>query len=325
MYSYQGIRSFRRILLFLAILVGGKVIAGPGDSVTVNSGSPQGYKSLIGGMTAPQLVSLVDFLLELDTIPLDLLKEVQKAIAAANPTRSKASLVPASELYSTWEVNNLFPAVDMLNLRGDTSMTLSFAGSNANFVLPSSGPMTSGFGWRDSAQHNGIDIDLNKGDKVVAAFDGMVRIAKRNGGFGNVVIIRHYNGLETVYAHLHKIKVKTGEVVSAGQTIGLGGNTGHSTGTHLHFEVRLKGVPLNPKYLISFNKGELLSGQFLIRKSKHGLAVFPSDQKKYIVEKGDSLFEIAKHFGTSTATIRELNGLTGRSRLKPGQEISVRR
>lgn len=104
----------------------------------------------------------------------------------------------------------------------------------------------------------------------------MVRFAKRFGGFGNVVIIRHYNGLETVYAHLWKIKVKPGDIVTAGQVIGLGGSTGHSTGRHLHFEVRFKGVPINPKYLISLQDQKLLCSELTIKKSKWGIAAFPT-------------------------------------------------
>ena len=198
-----------------------------------------------------------------------------------------------------------------------------FRCERGDYFHPFDGPVTSGFGWRDSTQHNGVDIDLNKGDKVAAAFDGMVRIAKRCGGFGNVVIIRHYNGLETVYGHLSKIKVKPGQVIIAGQIIGLGGSTGHSTGSHLHFEVRFKGVPINPKYLISFTDEKLLADEITIKKTRWGIAAYPTNDKLYKVEKGDTVFEIAKRYATTTTSLKEINGLTGRVRLKPGQVICI--
>lgn len=311
-------------------------VRGPGDtlsSIRPNSSAKQ--KSLVQSMNREQLNALIDFLMEMDTIPADLAKEIeiasakfreQNAVTADNPVVHN-SMVPASDLYVSWEINNLFPEKDMLRFKGDTSVCLTLnGGERGEYHHPFNGPVTSNFGWRDSTQHNGIDIDLNKGDKVSAAFDGMVRIAKNGGGFGNVVIIRHYNGLETVYAHLSKIKVKPGQVVIAGQVIGLGGSTGHSTGSHLHFEVRFKGVPINPKYLISFPDQKLLCNELVIKKSKWGLAAYPKDSKYYIIEKGDTIFEIAKRFGTTTASIKQMNGLTqGRVRLKVGQQISVMR
>ncbi|MCW3102958.1 MAG: hypothetical protein JWO09_1398 [Bacteroidetes bacterium] len=306
------------------------VVALPGDTVAVRESALP--KSLVQSMSREQLNALIDFLMEMDTIPTDLAKEIEIASAKFRDTDNGAAIhaagtVPASDLYVSWEINNLFPEKDMLKFKGDTSVCLTLnGGERGEYFHPFNGPVTSNFGWRDSTQHNGIDIDLNKGDKVSAAFDGMVRIAKNGGGFGNVVIIRHYNGLETVYAHLSKIKVKPGQVVVAGQVIGLGGSTGHSTGSHLHFEVRFKGVPINPKYLISFPDQKLLCNELVIRKSKWGLAAYPKDARYYTIEKGDTIFEIAKRFGTTTATIKQINGFTGgRVRLKVGQQISVMR
>jgi murein DD-endopeptidase MepM/ murein hydrolase activator NlpD len=323
------------LLLLLALsgnLTAGEVRVGPEDTVISNSStipSPK-PKSLVQSMSREQLNALIDFLMELDTIPGDLAREIEIASARfrdedKQATASVRPLIPASDLYISWEVNNLFPEKDMLKFKGDTSVCLQLDGGKMGvYHHPFNGPVTSNFGWRDSTQHNGIDIDLNKGDKVCAAFDGMVRIAKNGGGFGNVVIIRHYNGLETVYAHLSRIKVKPGQVISAGDLVGLGGSTGHSTGTHLHFEVRFKGVPVNPKYLISFQEQKLLCDELIIKKSKWGLAAYPKNAHFYTVEKGDTIFEIAKRFGTTTASIKQINGFTnGRIRLKVGQQISV--
>jgi murein DD-endopeptidase MepM/ murein hydrolase activator NlpD len=307
--------------------------AATGDTLVSSISSSIKKKSLIQSMTREQLSSLVDYLFELDSIPQDLITEINIATANFNNEENKThnnlltsnSSFPSADLYVSWEINNLFPEKDLLKLKGDTSVTLVLKEKEHNpYFQPYNGKVTSNFGWRDSAQHNGIDINLNKGDKVASAFDGMVRIAKSYGGFGKVVIIRHYNGLETVYAHLSKIKVKPGQVITAGQIIGLGGSTGHSTGSHLHFEVRFKGVPINPKYLISFDEQKLLCDKLTIKKTKWGLAAYPANIKFYTVEKGDTVFEIAKHFGTTTSSIKTKNDLKStRARLKVGQVINV--
>lgn len=320
---------YRYCVTAMALLLSVTAMAGPGDTVAV-SRPALAQKSLVQNMSREQLNALIDFLMEMDTIPADLSKEIEIAsarfkamdnAASVSSETAAAGAFPAADLYASWEINHLFPEEDMLKMKGDTSVCLELCG---DYVHPFNGPVTSNFGWRDSTKHNGIDIDLNKGDKVAAAFDGMVRVARNYGGFGNVVIIRHYNGLETVYAHLSRIKVKPGQVIKAGQIVGLGGSTGHSTGSHLHFEVRFKGVPLNPRYLISFNEQKLLCSELVIRQTKWGIAAYPKDTKFYTIEKGDTLFEIAKRFGTTTASIRQINGFnTGRVRLKVGQQISV--
>lgn len=122
------------------------------------------------------------------------------------------------------------------------------------FCLPVHGKLWSIF----KKGHNGLDINLQTGDTVRAAFDGKVRYAQYNkGGFGNLVIIRHYNGLETYYAHLSKLLVKPNQPLKAGQVIGLGGSTGRSRGPHLHFEVRYKDKPLDPFAFIDYEKRSL--------------------------------------------------------------------
>lgn len=123
------------------------------------------------------------------------------------------------------------------------------------YVAPVRGKVTSSYGWRPrfGRMHKGIDLNLNVGDTVVAAFDGRVRITKFEGrGYGYYVVIRHDNGLETVYGHLSRFLVKPNQFVKAGQPIALGGNTGRSTGPHLHFETRFMGLAINPAAIIDF-------------------------------------------------------------------------
>ena len=309
------------------------ITSGPGDSLTVSTVTTSipivKQKSLIQSMNKEQLSALVDYLFEMDIIPADLVNEINVASAGfkydRNAIANNNSSFPASDFYACWEINNLFPEKDRLKSTGDTSITLTLRGNErGEYYSPCNGPITSSFGWRDSTNHNGIDIDLNKGDEVAAAFNGMVRVAKVCGGFGNVVVIRHYNGLETVYGHLSKIKVKPGEKITAGQIIGLGGSTGHSTGSHLHFEVRFKGVPINPKYLISFSDQKLLCDKLTIKRTKWGIAAYPTDMKMYTIRKGDTVLEIAKRFGTTTSSIKEMNGFNDiKIRLNAGQVITV--
>lgn len=146
------------------------------------------------------------------------------------------------------------------------------------YCHPKTGTVTSKFGWRHGKMHNGVDIDLCRGDSVVVAFNGIIRLAERKGNYGNVVIVSHYNGLETVYAHLSKITVKPGQIISSGMLIGLGGSTGKSSGSHLHFEVRFKGQPINPASFISFHEHKLYNTSIFIKKSYNGVYTYASDK-----------------------------------------------
>ena len=123
--------------------------------------------------------------------------------------------------------------------------------------------VTSHFGWRRGSAHKGIDIDLITGDKVLAMLDGKVRYVKWHYGHGNVVVIRHFNGLETVYAHLSKQLVQVNDTVSQGQIIGKGGISGNARGSHLHLEVRFQGTCLNPEYFFDFSKKNRIRAQEL--------------------------------------------------------------
>jgi murein DD-endopeptidase MepM/ murein hydrolase activator NlpD len=136
------------------------------------------------------------------------------------------------------------------------------------FTLTWYGRMNSVFGNRWGKQHQGLDLSLNFGDSVVSAFDGVVRFAKPNtGGYGNCIVIRHKNGLETLYGHLNNINVVENQYVKSGQFIGLGGSTGHSTGPHLHFETRYNGIPIDPQLLIDITTQQLKSEMVIFDKA----------------------------------------------------------
>jgi murein DD-endopeptidase MepM/ murein hydrolase activator NlpD len=234
---------------------------------------------------------------------------------------------PAYYLYRQWDTTNIHPLkVDLTQMK-DTIRLLLVYDKNCDFRIPFAGNVTSSFGYRRGRAHNGTDIDLETGDTVRCMFDGVVRIAKKNKGYGNVVIVRHNNGLETVYAHLSKINVLPDEYVQAGTVIGLGGNTGRSTGSHLHFELRYLGNAINPADAIDFKQQKLKNDTLAITQ-KTFKVVKPvykgGGGKYYTVKKGDTLSKIAKMHGTTVAKLCKLNGIKATTPLKIGRKLKVR-
>lgn len=174
--------------------------------------------------------------------------------------------IPADWIYESWDIEDPWSGSIDNVLDFESSFVLLVDSMESNYVQPFNGKITSRFGWRKGRHHSGTDIDLVTGDHVVSAFDGVVRISKYLGGYGNVVIVRHYNGLETLYAHLSRREVKPGDKVKAGELLGLGGSTGRSTGSHLHFEVWYKGLKIDPEYFIDFSNASLTKESFMIEK-----------------------------------------------------------
>lgn len=218
---------------------------------------------------------------------------------------------------------------------------------HSKFVMPFDGYVTSRYGYRKGRYHNGIDINLNTGDAVRSCWSGKVRYAKYNsGGFGNLIIIRHYNGLETFYAHLSKLLVAPNSDVAAGDIIGLGGNTGRSFGSHLHFEVRFYDAPLNPEEIIDVTTKNIKDQNLFVHKGLFRPGAKPSDyydsqgdntgsvvaavakpnvaRKYYRVRSGDTLSEIAARNHTSISKICQLNGIRQTTTLQIGRQLRVR-
>lgn len=217
------------------------------------------------------------------------------------------------------------------------------------YVHPAKFKITSNYGRRRRRMHYGVDLGYPTGTPVVAAFDGMVRISKSNaGGYGNLIVIRHNNNMETYYAHLSERLVNPGQLVHAGDTIGLGGNTGRSYGSHLHFETRYLGIPINPNKIIDFTNYKLHSDTLYIsakslnaknlnvsntaevKKSSSGSSSgssasssSSSDKVYYTVRNGDCLSKIATRYHTSVTRIKQLNGLRS-DFLRVGQRLRVR-
>lgn len=280
-------------------------------------------------MSEPELVLLLDSLFDADVREPQLyvlIKTQIETVKAGFPKNNFGdgfAFYPGNRFYGVWDTQHLFPYSDSLYKCDTTTQIDLSAVVSGDFFFPFSGPITSTYGWRDSAFHRGIDIDLNRGDTVRSAFGGMVRFAGRSGGFGNVVIVRHYNGLETVYAHLWRIKVKAGDLVTTGQLLGLGGSTGHSTGTHLHFEIRFRGVAIDPAYFIDLKSRQLCSEKLTLVRTKQGYGVRPDGIEFHIVCRGDNLTKISQHYGITVKQLRAMNNWEGYVRLKAGQQVRV--
>lgn len=140
-----------------------------------------------------------------------------------------------------------------------------------NFHFPCNGQVSSPYGWRWNRPHGGVDFALKIGEPIYAVFDGVVRVAQINGGYGKMILIRHYNNLETLYAHLDKINVKVGQEVKAGDIIGMSGNTGFSTGPHLHFETRLLYQTFDPEWILSIENKSLKAEIIKVEKTYFGI------------------------------------------------------
>ncbi|MDZ4058532.1 MAG: M23 family metallopeptidase, partial [Bacteroidales bacterium] len=220
------------------------------------------------------------------------------------------------EEYDIWSDTKINPyQVNLVDMKDTLKIDLS------SFYPPSVKYVTSDFGFRRWRHHYGIDLKVHKGDSVYNAFDGVVRITKRARDYGYYVLVRHFNGLETLYAHLNKITVNPGDTIRSGYPVGLGGNTGRSTGYHLHFEIRYLGNPLNPNDLIDFNS-HTVKNQILALNAQH--FEYKKEIEKirfWIVRSGDTLGRISQRTGVSIARLCSLNGIRKTSILRIGQRI----
>ena len=251
---------------------------------------------------------------------------------------------PAEDLYEDW--SNKYA-------HHETALPDSFRISLKDFCMPTdSRVLTSNFGARWGRQHKGLDIKVYIGDTIRAAFSGKVRVVRyERRGYGKYVVIRHYNGLETIYGHMSAQLVVENQEVRAGDPIGLGGNTGRSTGSHLHFETRLCGVALNPALMFDFRNQDVVDDYYMFRKDSYqresaiatrlrgvggssfaGIndeeielvsaapaASYQQESRFHKVRKGETLYSIARKRGTTVDAIMKLNHLKKSSKLRPGQ------
>ena len=214
------------------------------------------------------------------------------------------------------------------------------------YYIPVPGKVNSNYGYRAKfgRMHKGIDLHIRSNDTIYAAFDGKVRLTNYEArGYGNYVILRHPNGLETVYGHLNRFLVKPNQTVKAGQPIALGGSTGRSTGPHLHFETRYMGYAINPSAIFDFANKCTHTDTYTFSKSTYTKArsYAPSknvaqnekenpyrsgnrDAATYTVKRGDTLAAIARSYGMSATTLRKLNNMEDADRIKIGQVLKLK-
>ena len=284
--------------------------------------------------------------------PIDRKMKAVDSVAFRQLLQTEATELPGADLYQDWDnryvsrVNGILPEEYRIDLRG--------------FHMPTdSRVVTSNFGARWGRQHKGLDIKVYIGDTIRAAFSGKVRIVRYEPrGYGKYVVIRHDNGLETVYGHMSAQLVRENQEVRAGDVIGLGGNTGRSTGSHLHFETRLCGVALNPALMFDFKNQDVVSDYYTYRRStyehesaqatrlrgvggtatasaeprqhtevaaapaapRHS-AMVNSDVRFHKVSKGETLYSIARKRGTTVDQLCKLNHIGKNFRLTPGQVL----
>lgn len=235
---------------------------------------------------------------------------------------NEANIIPSDDMYPTWtntvvHYNSTLPDSFRIDLR--------------NYVMPTpSTKITDIFGYRPNRRrvHQGLDIKVQTGDTIYAAFDGKVRITSyQRRGYGYYVVIRHNNGIETLYAHLSKRLVDANQNVKAGDPIGLGGSTGRSSGAHLHFETILMGKSLDPALMFDFKNQKMTGDSYMYRKPgtkyvENGQVKIAGPEKKYHkVKSGDTVEKIARKYGVSQRRIFELNGLKSNSIIRPGQTL----
>ena len=243
------------------------------------------------------------------------------------------SMTELPEEYDVWSNTTINPYnVKLADMKDTVRIDVS------GFYPPSDKYVTSEFGPRWGRIHAGIDLKVFKGDTIRAAFDGVVRIRRYEGaGYGNFIVLRNDNGLETLYGHMSVFIAEEGQRVKAGDPIGLGGSTGRSTGYHLHFELRYLGNAINPRDAIDF------SGPFSV---KDNTLVLTRNNFRYqrlhytrfrrskshssrrggshvTIHSGDTLGAIARRHHTTVAKLKKLNGIKG-SNIRSGKKLRVR-
>ena len=248
---------------------------------------------------------------------------------------------PSADLYTTWNTSTV-------HCYANEAVPESYRIDLRDYTMPTpSRQINSKYGYRPAFRrfHKGLDIKVYVGDTIKAAFSGKVRIVDfERGGYGNYVVIRHDNGLETVYGHLSKHLVKTNDYVQSGQPIGLGGSTGMSTGSHLHFETRLLGEAIDPALLFDFANQDV-TGDFYVYKRKGGAKSAPilaenkgkssnpntgtgpvatkqtssSGGHYHKVKKGETLYSISRKLNISLDKLCSANHITKKSSIRPGQ------
>jgi murein DD-endopeptidase MepM/ murein hydrolase activator NlpD len=211
--------------------------------------------------------------------------------------------------WDTSEINTYH--VDMTRFQDTLVYSFDISANGMKYTIPRYGRVTSGFGYRNlfgRRFHKGLDIDLETNDTIVAALDGKIRIARYGRGYGNFVVISHNGGLETVYGHMSQLEVHEGQEVKSGQPIGLGGSTGQSTGSHLHFELRVFGEQVDPSWVLDLNTLQPRTSVIKIDKSWFSY-LLDNEAPVHVVSAGETIEQIALLYEMDPQSLIRLNAL----------------
>lgn len=262
-------------------------------------------------------------------------------------------IIAADEVFTShWSENviNSYNDVQLASL--PLRNTICLIDSVSRWTCPVQTKVFSKFGYRHGRRHQGVDLPLKKGDPVKAAFDGRVRTTMYTSGYGNLVVIRHENGLETYYGHLSKMNVHPGDWVTSGDVIGLGGSTGRATGPHLHFETRYMGFAFDPQWIADYESGRLHASVFVLKRtyldpSSHYVpqsldeeedvygadeAILAEEERRaaelaairwHTVKSGETVSAIASKEHVSIQKIKDLNPGININKIRIGQKIRV--
>jgi murein DD-endopeptidase MepM/ murein hydrolase activator NlpD len=240
-----------------------------------------------------------------------------------------SSWIRIASYFSIWDTEYVNPyKKKKLTLDEPVSFVLFDSARGLNTIMPlRRTKLNSRFGARWGRLHAGVDLELDMWDTIRATFDGIVRVVGfHGGGYGNFIVLRHYNGLETVYGHMVQTQAESGQLVKAGDVIGFGGNTGKSSGPHLHYELRYQGLPFNPEDCYDFDNWRLKSADYTLYpgRARNNGASYQTRSTSYIkVQPGQTLGQIARRYRVNINTLRKLNRIKGSS-IRAGQRLRIR-
>mgnify|MGYP000209078605 FL=1 len=319
--NYTVLISFLSCLLVAKFTFGQNQNKGNCDTIWIHEGVKYTYNPLKKISANPSPLAIKegsDFRTLVDSL------ETYSKLTFDRQELSEQILKNDSLFKEHWFTESVFP--NLSPIEGDDSVYIALLQGQERYYYNYWGTFNSKYGPRWGRMHRGIDLGLNTGDTLRSTFNGIVRYAQFNkGGYGNCIVIRHFNGIETLYAHLSKILVVPGQLVFSSEIIGLAGTTGRSDGPHLHFETRYKGRSFDPLKIFDKDSLRIHSDHIVLRKRDITDPMIPKPKRKYhTVKSGETLSHISRKYRTSISKIKKLNGIRNVNIINIGQRIRVK-